>query len=316
MKLTPIKTHVDDLRESINNRSNRIGGSDAGTVLGLNPYKSAYTLWAEMTGRIERPDLSNKVAVWEGTVLESAVADRFSEESGLKVVRSNMEYSLEEYPFMVGHIDRKVVGEYAGLECKTTSQLAKTEYGEGEIPAHYYAQCQFYMAVTGFDHWYIAILQHSKAFYWMRMERDEEYIETMINTLCAFHDKVVNDDAPEVDASESTEETIRYIYPTGDDEQSERDFTSYSKELNRLEEIKDLSKELSAEKRGIENKFKESLGESVLAYAPGWKITWKNQSRESIDDEALKHDHPDLYNKYLKSSDSRVLRVTKLKGKK
>lgn len=32
-------------------RSGYIGGSDAAAVVGLNPYASAYSLWAEKTGR-------------------------------------------------------------------------------------------------------------------------------------------------------------------------------------------------------------------------------------------------------------------------
>ena len=31
-------------------RRQYIGGSDAGAVIGMNPYKSSYTLWAEKTG--------------------------------------------------------------------------------------------------------------------------------------------------------------------------------------------------------------------------------------------------------------------------
>lgn len=315
LKLTPVKTYVDDLRESIKNRDNRIGGSDAGTILGLNPWKSPYTLWAEMTGAIERPDISNKIAVWEGTVLEEAVAKRFLEESGLKVQRSNAEYSLKEYPFIVGHIDRKIVCENAGLECKTTSQLAKTEYAEGEIPPQYYAQCQFYMAVTGFDHWYIAILQHSKAFYWMKMDRDEEYIQAMIPKLCKFYGQVRTFEAPEIDGSESTEDTIKTIYPTGYDDGEVKDLSQFSASLEQLEEIKTQVKDLNDAKREIENKIKAKLGDMTVGTAPGWKITWKNQTSTGIDKDALKTDHPDLFDQYKTVSDSRILRITKAKRK-
>ena len=33
-------------------RHKYIGGSDAGAVIGMNPYKSRYTLWAEKTGKM------------------------------------------------------------------------------------------------------------------------------------------------------------------------------------------------------------------------------------------------------------------------
>ena len=47
-------------------RSMGIGGSDCGTVLGLNPHKSAYSLAAERIGMIKPADLSNNIKVWMG----------------------------------------------------------------------------------------------------------------------------------------------------------------------------------------------------------------------------------------------------------
>ena len=41
-----------DKDEWLSLRKGYIGGSDAGAVLGMNPYKSAYSLWAEKTGKI------------------------------------------------------------------------------------------------------------------------------------------------------------------------------------------------------------------------------------------------------------------------
>lgn len=302
MTYTPTKTKTDDLKKSIETgRERRIGGSDVGTVLGINPYKSAYTLWAEMTGRIDRPDLSNKISVWEGNVLEQAVADRFMEESGKKVHRSNMEYSLEEYPYMVGHIDRWLVGEKAGLECKTTSQLTKTDYAEGEVPPQYYAQCQFYMLVTGADHWYIAILQHSKAFYWMKIDRDDAYIDTMVSAVDHFFRVNVGEDVPPtIDGSESTENSLTAMYPHGDMFADVIDISSYGAILSRLEEIKSIAKDLDAERKRLESELKNGLGEATVGVAPGWKVTWKDQ-------------HKDEY--VVKASDTRVFRVTKVKQK-
>ena len=40
-----------------------IGGSDAGAVIGLNPYKSAYALWAEKTGRVPGFEGNTRTAV-------------------------------------------------------------------------------------------------------------------------------------------------------------------------------------------------------------------------------------------------------------
>ena len=47
--ITRVKTA--DHQEWLSLRANYIGGSDAAAILGLNPYKSAYALWAEKTGK-------------------------------------------------------------------------------------------------------------------------------------------------------------------------------------------------------------------------------------------------------------------------
>ena len=38
-------------------RKNGIGGSDAATILGLNPYKTTIELWEEKTGKREAEDI-------------------------------------------------------------------------------------------------------------------------------------------------------------------------------------------------------------------------------------------------------------------
>lgn len=97
-----------------------IGGSEAAAIVGLNPWKSAFQLWMEKTGQVEPEDLSDNEYVYWGNVLEQAVADRFCELTGKKVQRRGM-LQDDEYPYMLASVDRMVVGENAGLECKTTN---------------------------------------------------------------------------------------------------------------------------------------------------------------------------------------------------
>ena len=63
----------------------------------------------------------------QGRDLEEYVAQRFMEETGLKVRRSNKMYRSVEYPWMIADVDRMVAGGGAGLECKTVSATIKTD---------------------------------------------------------------------------------------------------------------------------------------------------------------------------------------------
>lgn len=62
-------------------RAQGIGASDVGSVLGLNPYKSAQRLWSEKTGRLTPPNLDDNPNVMRGVALETPIAEAFEAQS-------------------------------------------------------------------------------------------------------------------------------------------------------------------------------------------------------------------------------------------
>ena len=133
-----------------------ITGTDAGAILGLNPYRSAFQVYCDKNSEtIENID---NEAMRQGRDLEDYVAQRFTETTGLKVRRANAIYQSEEHPLLLADFDRLIVGQKAGLECKTVSPFSADKWADGKIPAHYMAQVNHYLAVSGFDCWYIAAL--------------------------------------------------------------------------------------------------------------------------------------------------------------
>lgn len=319
MTLTVIKTHVDDLQKAIETgRQNRIGGSDAGTILGMNPWKSAYTLWAEKCGMVEpnNPDPDNE-RIRLGHDLEQYVASRWMEFTGKKCQNDNHEYSLKEYPYLVGHIDRRVVGESAGLEIKTTSEFNKTDFRAGDIEPQWYAQCVFYMAVTGMQKWYLAVMQYGKGVYCFEIQRNELEIENLLTACAAFWHQVITRIAPAVDGSDSTTDTLEKRYrASGVIPDDEVDMDPVEDLLNERRSIEESEKRLKEQKQAIDNEIKERLGESIGGWSTNWKVTWKPQKSTRLDSAKLKEELPDVYAKYSKTTESRVLRITQKKEKK
>lgn len=146
--------------EWLSERRKGLGGSDAAAILGMNPYRSPLAVYMDKIGIA--PEILDNEAIRQGRDLEQYVAERFCEDTGRKVRRCNRILQHPEYPWMLANIDRDVVGEDAGLECKTTSPYNKTPFDQGDVPAPYYWQCQHYMAVTGAKSWYLAVLVHGK----------------------------------------------------------------------------------------------------------------------------------------------------------
>ena len=158
-------------------RKTGIGGSDAGAICGLNPYSSAIHVYKDKTSE-EIMEEDNE-SMRQGRDLEEYVARRFMEETGLKVRRSNMMYRNKEHPFMIADIDRLVVGEDAGLECKTASAYHADKWKDGAISDHYLIQCYHYMAVTGKKAWYIAVVILGKEFKYQKIIWDDNIIQNL-----------------------------------------------------------------------------------------------------------------------------------------
>ena len=166
-------------------RQKGIGGSDAAAIFGMSRWKSPIDIWLSKTIEIEEEDEQSEAAYW-GTVLEDVVAKEFAERTGLKVRRRNAMLQHDEHDFMIADIDREIVGQKVGLECKTASAYKKEEWADDEIPVEYLIQCQHYMAVTGYEAWWIAVLVGGNTFIYKKIDRDEEFIEMLIKAEMDF----------------------------------------------------------------------------------------------------------------------------------
>ena len=148
--------------EWLTERKNGIGGSDAGAVCGMNPYRSPLAVNQDKTGT--ETDDADSESMRQGRDFEDYVARRFTEQTGKKERRANAIYKSTEYPFMYANVDRLIIGENAGLECKTASAYSADKWKDGHIPESYQFRCHHYMAVIGADAWYIAVVILGKDF--------------------------------------------------------------------------------------------------------------------------------------------------------
>lgn len=286
-----------------------IGGSDAGAILGLNEYKSAYTLWCEKTGRISN-SIDNE-AMRLGRDLEDYVAKRFEEATGKKVRRSGYSYQSKDYPFMLANVDRLIVGEDAGLECKTANMLTRTRYDKGDIPANYYAQCMHYMAVTGLSKWYIAILVMNKGFYYFEVLRDDQEIKALIDEEQSFWEHVETDTEPYIDGSNSTAESLHELYPNSNNQTI--DIFGHENELKRYFFVKEQIRKLESEKKEYENQFKHELGDAESGFISNYIVNWKGQTRNSVDVKKLQDKYPKVYDECLKKTSYRKFEIKEAK---
>lgn len=292
-------THEEWLRE----RKSGIGGSDAGAICGLNPYRSPIAVYQDKTS-IETDDTDNE-SMRQGRDFEDYVARRFMEETGKKARRANAIYKSREHPFLFANVDRMIIGEDAGLECKTASAYSADKWKDGHIPESYQLQCHHYMAVTGAKAWYIAVVILGKDFLWHRIERDENLIQNLISIESDFwNNHVIPRTMPEPDGSESSERLIREMTGKAMPEK-EIPLTGFDGQLKRRMEIAELMDKLDTEKKTIEQKLKLYMGDAETAENDRYRVTWKNSQTERLDAKTLKQEHPEIYRKYAKTTESR-----------
>ena len=299
-------------------RKSGIGGSDAASVLGLNPHRSSISIFMEKVDYIHNAgykeennqDTKDEEVSYRmelGNKLEEFVAREFTEKTGKKVRNVNGILKNDNYPFALANIDRAVVGEKAFLECKVTNSYSKKVWELG-VPIHYQIQVNHYMAVTGATHCYVAALVGNEQLVIHKLERDEEIINEIMELEAMFWDKcVLGNNIPAPDGSMDYSKVLQEYYKDSKDEE----LILFEEEsvLNRYDEVVELYRDLELEKKKIEQHLQNQMQEYEVAFIGDRRISWKQQERKSIDTKRLKSELPEIADKYMKTTTSRVFRI-------
>lgn len=302
-----VSTLEMDRIEWLQLRKSGIGGSDASAILGFNRYKSAFQLYIEKTSEwVEESD--SEAAYW-GNVLEDVVAREFAKRTGKKIRKINRMLRHPKHYFMTANLDRDVVGEKAFLECKTASEYLKDSWNGEDVPAAYLCQLQHYLAVTGYEKAYIAVLIGGNKFVWKEVARDDEFIELMIQHEKAFWENhVLANVPPAIDGSSSASELLAKMYPQDDGSAIMLDEQSNTL-IEAIESLKAEEKQLELQRKEYENQLKMMLGESAEGHSDRFKVTYKTIASSRLDSKRLKEEQPAIYEKYIKESLSRRLSI-------
>ena len=294
-------------------RKSSIGGSDAAVCVNMNPYSDLLTLYADKKGLSSEKDTSEAMRL--GTDLEQYVAERFMEKTGKKVRNDFFMYADDDYDYITANIDRRIVGENAGLECKTMGSFHGYNFENGDIPSHYFCQCQHYMMVMGFDMVYLAILVLQRGLYVIEIKRDDNFIKSLREAETAFWTHyIMQDKMPDPDGSDSSLDTLRQLYPKG-----YKDLEIVIPGLDRLvtdyKSIKEIADDYGKQAERIKAQICAKLGKAEVGVGLQYGVSWKTQSKTSIDTKRLKAEMPEVYARYAKPSEYRVFRTRTIKEK-
>lgn len=236
-------------------RAKRIGGSDIGAIIGVNPYKSIVDVYVDKT---EGSNFKgNELTHW-GHMLEGTILKEFSNKHKELIVYE-VPYSVVN-DFLIANLDGvlkdKETGDYGVLEIKTTSLWNKKDWEDDVIPQYYYAQVQHYLMLTGYKFAYIAVLIGGQQYKEFKIERSEEDINLIRNKATEFYqENLLKKIPPMPDGSDAY---MKHLKKKALEIESDE-----VKELPEFEEIAIRIKELARQKKLIEDEDK-LLKEKIL----------------------------------------------------
>lgn len=296
-----------DTEEWLEGRSHGIGGSEAGIVLGSNPWKSRLELWDEKVNKTRRLDPDAEMRLKLGNILEPLIAEEYSKITGRELeIRPQKVHP--KYPFILGNIDREIVHSPdidsdrgpGILEIKTKG--AFTDWN-GDIPIYYRAQLQHYIEIYGYKWGSFAILDlGTYNINIVDIERDDEFITKLVKEEIEFWRLVESKTPPEICPTKACEEFLREKYKISEDITIDlKDNEAAFNWAKMLKEAKRNIKAFDTMETEAKNHLMSLVGNAEKALGDGYTISWKApKDREIFEIDRFKRDFPDLAKKYIK----------------
>jgi len=282
-------------------RRKGIGGSDVAAIMGISPWKTAYQVYREKRKEVE--DWSgNSLTDW-GKRMEPAIRQWYSDTTGRDVRLPDKIMYHPKHPFMLASLDG-FTDDGRVVEIKTAR--SGKDWGEPEtnqIPDYYAVQVHHYMTITGFQvaDIPVSIAGSSPSLY--VVEADKEISEMIIEACAKFWERVQTGNPP--DPVTYADAVARF-----GSLKTEGAIVADDNEVHAIEGIKSVRaqiKELEEHEEAWKARIIIALGDkgdTLIDSAGNTLVTYKlANGRKLFDTKAFEKDQPNLYQKYLKTSE-------------
>ena len=260
-------------------RQKGLGGSDAGCIVGINPYRGCLGVWSRFHVPGWNDDEEETEASEAGNLFEDAIATRYAKLEGVELAKVEQTIVSPRFPFMIANPDRLIVGRPKGLEVKTTGLRVAHRWGDEEtdtIPDEYRLQCDHYMAVLEVDEWDLTVCIGGQDFRTYRLKRDLEREELLIAAEQEFWNRyVVTGEQPPI-AGPDAGEFVKRIYPRAlfPDADTTPEMIEAAMEFA---ELREAAKQAEERKEDAATRLKAMLGQFAgFRWGEKGKVSWTN----------------------------------------
>jgi len=283
-------------------RKSGIGGSEVAAILGISPWKSAVDVYREKTESLPaQQELDINDPRYWGHAHEPQVIKAYEKSTG-NTVKSVDTLFDKEHPFLMANIDG-FTHDRVVIEAKTTSSTKGWgDEGTDQIPQYYLTQVAHYAYITDCKHVDIAVLFFGNRFKLYRYERNEKLEQAIKAKLIDFW---LNNVQKVIPPEPKTLADVNYLYKA-----REEPVTANSETIETINQIRDVSQqiaELKAKKDALEISVKTFMKDnSILLNDDGEKLAmWKGVTTNRFDSSSLKTKNPEIYNQFIKTTESR-----------
>ena len=275
-----------DRKDWLEKRRNGLGGSDAAAILGLDPFRSAMSVWiSKCRPELLEPEYAQWLSI--GTKIEPVIDSLYQEATQTITVKPEDIIRHPLYPEIAGTPDRLSIDKVVELKNETQYMDRYGDFGTDAVPDHVLAQVAVYMSITGKNSADVAVLHAGSRFGVYTIRRDMQLEKEIIDRLRSWWaDYVLTKREPPIDASEDWAQYIEKLHPKQTSMMLTLSSVSDSNIVNDVLNLKAVrhSIELQQEYEGrYENKIKAFIGENEGIQGDFGSITWRKAKDQKQD---------------------------------
>ena len=309
-------------------RSVTVGGSDIGTLCGVNKYSTPMQLFAQKTMRV--PPYAGNFQTRLGTSLEYFIYSELPYAVSGAVLQGP-EYRIDpEHPWRTAQIDNTAYipqwDTIVNIECKKATP--SIQWGKGSVltdagqiavngeddlvPKSYYLQC-IWGQMVGLAKdpnapkitLLLAFMPLESKIRIYVIRYDEEIAKTLAETADSFvFNNLMKDEPPAPTDAEISD------YMRDKPSSSTKDKIIWADAIECAQALKDVNEELDAlkeRKQALQDELTAKIGSGDALWSDEKTLiaTWKSSVTNRFDTTSFKKDHPDLYKDYCKSTEGR-----------
>lgn len=297
-------------------RRTHLGSSDMAAILGVDPWRNAYDVWLEKTGKAE--GVKETEVMEAGSMFEDGIL-RWAEDKKLGKLIRNQYRAATGFP-IGSNIDALVVASGEPVEAKTSGlfgPLAEQwgEDGTDAVPDRTIIQCHVHMLCAEREICHIPAFLGGRGFALFHIDQDDEIMDIIRDKSLDFWENHVEADSPPPDIMPSLEMAKRMK------REPEKVVEIETQIVQNWLNAKDNLKNAEDIKKAAEAEMLAALGDAEGGQCALGLLTYFLQSRRSISVTELKASQPELYKeiegkKLINISTYRVPRLKKPKPPK